>query len=184
MAGQCLVYAAVLTFTLLWCSVIVLEPLARAHGDTITFSGPVRFLFSQTCHQEPDRCYFVSGHPMPVCARCAGIYGGFLAGLIVYPLVRGFKTLRFPDKRIWLSALVPMGIEWLAGISGIKSPNWLRSATGLTPGFVASLAVLPVLFGAVSKNPPGEPDKLQTLSPPSHSRRPQPETGSSSHLPV
>ena len=32
------------------------------------------------CHQRPDRCLEIQGHLLPLCARCTGIYAGFLLG--------------------------------------------------------------------------------------------------------
>jgi uncharacterized membrane protein len=47
-----------------------------AHWTLVTMA------FRAVCHQIPQRCLWIAGTPMPVCARCAGIYFGALAALI------------------------------------------------------------------------------------------------------
>ncbi len=36
------------------------------------------------CHQKPDRCFEYTGLHMGVCARCIGIYAGFLVGALLF----------------------------------------------------------------------------------------------------
>ena len=36
------------------------------------------------CHQKPDRCFEYAGLHMGVCARCIGIYAGFLVGALLF----------------------------------------------------------------------------------------------------
>src|ERR1019366_3025402 len=50
-------------------------------------AGPMHWtlvaaMFRAVCHQIPERCLSIAGAPMPVCARCAGIYFGALAALV------------------------------------------------------------------------------------------------------
>jgi uncharacterized membrane protein len=41
------------------------------------------------CHQNPSRCLLIDGHPLALCARCLGVYAGFLS----WPLVRRLNRL-------------------------------------------------------------------------------------------
>ncbi len=42
-----------------------------------------QFIGSLLCHQQPDRTLAFGPWPMPVCARCEGLYLGFLIGLLL-----------------------------------------------------------------------------------------------------
>ncbi len=40
-------------------------------------------MYAALCHQQPERCYHVGGEPLPVCARCLGLWLGlFLAAAL------------------------------------------------------------------------------------------------------
>ncbi|HDT13364.1 MAG TPA: DUF2085 domain-containing protein, partial [Candidatus Aminicenantes bacterium] len=127
--------------TILWLGAIVLAPWLSLRGA----SGPARVIyaaFAPLCHQIPDRCFTLGGHPLPVCGRCLGIYAGFAAGLSLYPWIRGFSRVALPDVRLFLLLTLPMAVDAVAGLAGLwTSPIWLRAATGLAWG-----AVLPFYF--------------------------------------
>ena len=77
-----------------------------------------------------------------MCARCLGIYAGFLAGLALYPLLRRPDSRALPKARLVVLAALPMGLDFLAGITGVwPSPPVFRLATGIVWG-----AVLPAYF--------------------------------------
>jgi uncharacterized membrane protein len=50
-------------------------------------------LYSWLCHRMPQRCYVWGGEPMPVCARCLGVWLG-LAAMAPLALARGPWRLR------------------------------------------------------------------------------------------
>src|SRR5215208_6085967 len=59
---------------------------AIAHGA----SNRWRLVFRLLCHGIADRCLTLCGVPMPICARCAAIYLGLIAGaaaFFVLPLI-------------------------------------------------------------------------------------------------
>jgi uncharacterized membrane protein len=39
---------------------------------------------SLVCHQLPERSFHVAGMQLPICARCTGLYGGALAGALLW----------------------------------------------------------------------------------------------------
>jgi uncharacterized membrane protein len=75
-----------LAVTGLGCSAILLAPLLENQA--------LYNLFSSICHQKPERSWFLAGHPLPVCIRCASIYSGFLLALALKarPSVPAFKV--------------------------------------------------------------------------------------------
>lgn len=127
--------------TAVWLAAIVLAPWLAGRGA----SGAARFfyaVFAPVCHQIPDRCFVLNGHPLAVCGRCLGIYVGFAVGLGLYPFVRGFSRISLPPARLFLLLTLPMALDGTAGILGFwRSPIGLRFATGFAWG-----TILPFYF--------------------------------------
>jgi len=134
-----------LTFcgAIVWMALIFLAPWLAARGA----AGAARVfyaVFAPVCHQISDRCFMLNGQPLAVCGRCLGIYAGFLAGLVLYPFIRGFSRPTLPRARTFALVTLPLALDGLAGILGIlKSPIGLRFATGVLWG-----AILPFYFVA------------------------------------
>jgi len=141
------VYLVTLIGTLAWLGAIVLAPYLRSRG--IPPARFIYFCFSPVCHQIPGRSFSVFGYPMAVCARCLGIYFGFLAGMGLYPLLRGFSKVRLPKAKIFLAVSLPIVADTAGNLLGLwATTNILRLATGILWGtilpfyFVAGLAEL------------------------------------------
>jgi uncharacterized membrane protein len=130
------IWAATLAGTVLWLALIFLAPWLASRGA----AGPARLVyavFAPVCHQVPDRCFALAGRPLAVCGRCLGVYAGFLAGLLSYPLVRGFSRLALPPARTFLALTLPLAVDGLAGVLGLwRSPIGVRFATGVVWGAV------------------------------------------------
>ena len=95
---------------------------------------------------------------MPICARCAAIYAGLLAGLILFRFLP-----RLPEKfmrRAMYVAAIPMVIDGLTQATGLRtSTNALRIVTGLLASFVFGWWVLT----AIEDVPTPEADRLDAL---------------------
>jgi uncharacterized membrane protein len=134
-----------LTFggAVLWMALIFLAPWLAGRGA----AGAARIIyavFAPVCHQLADRCFVLDGHPLAVCGRCLGVYAGFLAGLCLYPFVRGFSRPDLPRARTFVLLTLPLALDGTAGVLGIwKSPIGLRFGTGVLWG-----AILPFYFVA------------------------------------
>jgi uncharacterized membrane protein len=99
-------------------------------------------VFAPLCHQRPERCFFLAGFPLAVCARCTGIYLGAFLGLIARPLLRPLTDLRPPRAATFLAASLPIAVDAAANLFGIwRSPGALRFGSGLIWG-----PVLPFYF--------------------------------------
>lgn len=101
-----------------------------------------RVLFRTMCHGRVERCLELFGTPMPLCARCTGIYLGMLAGLIAFvPLMRWLRERTM--RMVALAAIVPLGIDGVTQLFGLReSVNPLRVATGVIAGLAFGLWVL------------------------------------------
>jgi uncharacterized membrane protein len=127
-----------------------LATFAIAHGA----SPLLRLPFKLMCHGIAHRCLTISDTPMPICARCVAIYGGFLLALVTFPLVMKTADSRQqtagPHPRL-LSAVrcllsvaaAPIFLDGVTQAMGLReSTNPLRLATGLTVGAAFGLWAL------------------------------------------
>ena len=107
-----------------------------------------RVLFRIMCHGRPERCLELFATPMPLCARCVGIYGGMLLGILAFwavPLLRERVMRAFA-----FAAAVPLALDGLTQLTGLReSTNGLRIATGVIAGMAFGLWIL----SAVERRP-------------------------------
>ena len=98
--------------------------------------------FALVCHQQPERCFWIFGAPVAVCARCLGIYLGAAAGLLI-------RTSRRIALQLLLAAAAINLIEWIAELGGLYG-NWLnvRFCLGLALGAAGAMLVSSSIFEA------------------------------------
>ena len=138
-----LVWAVTATLTLLFVSAIVIAPVAEAHGYS-SIALLIYTTFGKFCHQIAERSFYIDGHPLAVCARCTGIYFGFAAGVLFYPLVRSLNRVDAPGRKWLLLALVPTAIDFSLGFFGVlENTQWSRFVTGALLGGVTAFYVVP-----------------------------------------
>jgi len=127
-------------------SLIVGAPLALNAGHPF-WALTIYRAFSYFCHQIPERSFFIAGHQFAVCTRCTGIYAGFTAATIVYPLVRSLRQTEAPPRKWLFLAAAPLAIDFAVGYFGIwENTHSTRFATGALLGTVAVFYVMPGLM--------------------------------------
>jgi uncharacterized membrane protein len=104
-------------------------------------------LLSYICHQLPERTLTVDGRLLPLCARCTGIYIGFIVGFI-YQFVRMRKVSELPSIGLCSLLAVSICILVVDGI-GEKTHIWylsndIRYLIGLLCGSSFSVILLPL----------------------------------------
>ncbi len=141
-----LTWSAVTILALLWVILIISAPIAKSVG-TDAFSNSVYTFFSYLCHQISWRSYHVVDYPMAVCARCFGFYGGFLVGLVIYPLFRSINNTE-PFSRFWLFlAMIPMGVDWSLEYFDIwNNTHFSRLISGAILGAACAFFIVPALI--------------------------------------
>lgn len=81
--------------------------------------------FSDCCHQIPRRSFFIKGYQFPVCARCTGLYLGYIIG--------SFKNMFSPKMGIIF--ILIMAIDGISQLLKFTTSNNLRRfITGLLSG--------------------------------------------------
>jgi uncharacterized membrane protein len=134
-----------LAVVLVWVSLILVAPVAKANGFA-AISSPLYHFFSFICHQRPERSFHVEGEQFAVCSRCFGVYLGLLLGFVIYPLWRNISEIE-PLPRFWLFlSLIPITIDWSLTIFGIWENTQLsRLITGLILGVACAIFIVPAL---------------------------------------
>ncbi len=127
------IYIVTLTGITIWIGAIFGAPYFRSQSSS--FSGFLYAVFSPTCHQIPARCFYIFGYPMAVCARCFGIYSGFLLGTLIFPLIKGFSAPAMPKAKTIIFISIPIVIDAGGNLLGIwASSDWIRFLTGTVWG--------------------------------------------------
>jgi uncharacterized membrane protein len=133
---------------------IVIAPMALAHGHN-SAAFVLYKSFEKFCHQIPERSFYVDGHPLAVCARCTGIYFGFAAGVLFYPVVRSLaQSYPAPARRWLLIALAPAVLDFALDYLGIwQNTRLTRSLSGALLGSVVAFYVVPALLDMIRMSP-------------------------------
>src|SRR5215472_1539129 len=151
-------YLTLLGLAFAWVAGAVVLPQLEMVGPWgAVVTGVVHFGYGRVCHQIPERCIQIAGQPMAVCARCFGIYLGYVAGLALYPRIRPVETPDAPPRRWLIIALIPLSVDFLAGYLGLLETTQIsRLLNGLIAGAACSFYTLPgIVSMAVTYIRPG-----------------------------
>jgi hypothetical protein len=151
--------AAFIAAAAVWAALLVAAPFlaSRAHASPLASALilGVYGLGGVVCHQLPERSYRLWTAQMPVCARCAGIYFGAVAGAIAGAL-RTTRAARRPGpdvapgvsrpSRVRLAlalavapTLLTLAYEWT---TGVMPAHAIRAAAGVPIGLVVAWLVV------------------------------------------
>jgi len=129
------IYSSTLAGTLLWIGAIFLAPYLKSHASE--WNRLIYDVFSLICHQIPSRCFFVFGYSLAVCARCLGVYLGFMAGTGLYPFIKGFSVISLPRIKAFILMSLPMGADKIGNLFHLwMTHNWLRFICGFIWGII------------------------------------------------
>ncbi len=120
------------------------------------------------CHRLPERTFMIAGRPLPLCARCSGMYLGAVAGLGVLLLRGRGRAGRLPARRYmavfaaffgaWAVDGVNSFLGFFPGLPHLYEPgNLLRLATGTLQGLVIAALALPGFNLSLWAHPTPEP---------------------------
>lgn len=135
-------------FTLLtiWLLMLSFAPLLMASGFPPAgyAATMIYFLTDPVCHQLPARSLYISGLPMPVCARCYFIYlGGWMVFLI--PVFR--RKINFWSHRIYLIMGLLILTEFVVEKTGLyQNPTEIRMIAGFLLGILIFRLIIEALY--------------------------------------
>ncbi|WOO86533.1 DUF2085 domain-containing protein [Mollicutes bacterium LVI A0039] len=93
-------------------------------------------VMAPTCHQLEKRSYHLGKWQLPVCARCQGVYTGYIIGLFIsIPILAVLLPLTYIDGFIQLK-------------TAYTSTNLTRLITGIISG-IATLQLLKIIINLV-----------------------------------
>lgn len=138
-----IVWSILAVGAVLACGLIVAAPVAAANGhDSIAVT--IYAGFSKVCHQLSERSFFLAGHPLAVCSRCTGLYAGFTAAFLLYPLAISLRRTYAPERKWLFWAAAPMAVDVGVQLLGIwENTHSSRFFTGALLGAVSVFYVMP-----------------------------------------
>ncbi len=81
-----------------------------------------------SCHQMPERSFFIRGYQFPLCARCTGIALGYVTALFIAP----FHLFCYPIGVLMIPLMIDGTVQYF---TSYKSNNYKRVVTGFLYGF-------------------------------------------------
>lgn len=147
-----------------YCAGVIAAPMIADAGYAA--GGWLRLAYRPSCHQVPARCFDLGWGPLAVCARCAGLYAGGLAALLL-STVSG-RAWR-PRPR-WLAATVGLNVvDFALGLVGLPSlPNLPRFAIAVPVGFLAGLYLADAVVETITRRRIALPEPRHPLQWPNH----------------
>jgi uncharacterized membrane protein len=137
-----LTYLGTTAASLIWLGGLLLAPYLKSRSSP--WAGLAYLVYRPVCHQIPGRSFHCFGHPLAVCARCTGIYLGCLLGLVIYPFLRGWRSLSFPSSRVFFLLTTPIGLDTAANFLKLwATGNAVRMATGIIWGTILPFYFIP-----------------------------------------
>ncbi len=105
------------------------------------------------CHRIDVRSFHLNGRPLPLCARCSGMYLGAMLGL-GYQALLGRRRGGLPARSVqiilglFVLAFAVDGVNSFASLAGVpvllyQPQNWLRLLTGTGMGLVIAAFLYP-----------------------------------------
>jgi uncharacterized membrane protein len=151
LAQHKITYGFILTLTMVWCFLFVVTPILCDSNVTGKKAGALIWLFfGATCHQMAERSFHLFGHPFAVCARCTGIYFGFLLGTILYPFFKKWENHALPSWKWLFWAALPAGLEFILSKIGLLHVGLIpRSISGIIIGGTVAFFIIPALFDLI-----------------------------------
>jgi uncharacterized membrane protein len=123
----------------LWAGLILVAPVAlRSEAPAPAVGAATVYAASaRICHQQHERSFAMAGTPLPVCARCAGLYLSGAVGALLAWVPRRRRT-GARDRLVLIACAIPTALTWgleVAGVTGLS--NEARAIAALPLGGAA-----------------------------------------------
>ena len=144
----------------IWAIALPLAALGRARPQVPTAAWiGTTFVYAAgaaVCHQRPERSFQLAGQPLPVCARCLGIYGAAAVAALVFSASRRKPA----DGRGSVDARArARSAAFLAALPTAATVMWEWRGGGTLSNLVRAIAGVPLgLFVAWVVAAAGHPD--------------------------
>ena len=123
----------------IWCTGIFSPVFSNSNESYLISNSILHKIYSLVCHQESSKSFFISGHKLEVCARCAGIY---LGGLLISVPALIFPGLKFRSRKPLFLSMIFMAADVILNTAGVYQYSKLTALiTGLILGSVSILYI-------------------------------------------
>jgi len=133
-----------LAASILWPTLLAAGWWSRTHDGPGWLAASVYLTASHVCHQRPERSFWTSDAPWPVCGRCSGLYLSAPFGALAAIATRR-RRIQMPPVGWLIAAAVPtaatLAIEWL-GLAPVSS--LARAVAALPLGAATAFFVVEV----------------------------------------
>ncbi len=108
------------------------------------FDSWQKALFSQVCHQQPDRTLYIRDVPLAVCSRCTGIYTALLAALATLSFFFTFVIkVKLYIMRMFVMASLILVLDGASNLFQVwQTPDFIRLLTGAFWGFATGALLI------------------------------------------
>lgn len=93
------------------------------------------------CHQKPERSFFVKGYQFPICARCFGLFLGYIAAVV---FARNFS----PHFLLCILFVLIMFFDWLLQYLKILNSNNIRR---IITGFLCGYGLIGIMIKIIGE---------------------------------
>ncbi len=103
-------------------------------------SAKLTSLYVYSCHQQPDRSFWLFGYPVALCCRCYGVY----LSVMVSSIFAIYNKLKINKYVIFLLALVvavDIYINYGIGIRTYNTGNLTRFIVGIIMGILITVGI-------------------------------------------
>ena len=111
-----------------------------AHYQHYDLSAKLTSLFIYSCHQQPDRSFWLMGYPVALCCRCYGVY---LATMIasIFAIFNKLKINKYLIIILVLISAIDLYINYGMGIRTHNTGNIVRFIVGIIMGLLITLGI-------------------------------------------
>ncbi len=128
----CLLLLCLYSFYFVSCA--FLSPIC-AYTKNYELSAKLTSMFIYSCHQQPDRSFWILNYPMPLCARCYGVY----LSTFLFSILSIFKQIKINKYILFVFCLIVFtDISLNCGFFSkqINTGNIIRFLTGNLIGLI------------------------------------------------
>lgn len=122
------------SYSLFFFLVAILSPI-MTYFEKFELSAKLTAMFMFSCHQQPDRSFWLLGYPVALCCRCLGFY----LGVIVSGILELFDKLNIKLKLFLIFSaisLIDIFINYGLGIRVHNTGNITRFIVGIIMGLL------------------------------------------------
>lgn len=111
-----------------------------AHFKFYDLSAKLTSLYVYSCHQQPDRSFWLLGYPVSLCCRCYGVYISTTISSI-FAIFNKLKISKFAIILLILISVVDIFINLGIRTNSHNTGNFVRFSVGIMIGLLITLGI-------------------------------------------